>query len=62
MQPYGIKQEVIIDEFEFLKHTVDTLSEEAFAVLIATTIKRSQRPSVIKELLLQKLNSIHSLG
>lgn len=58
MEAYGIKQEVTIDEYEFLKRTVDTISEDRFAVLIATTIKRSSRPSVIKELLLHKLNDI----
>ena len=55
----NIKQVVEIDLEKALVDAVKSLSEERFAILISSVMKRAHNPLTNKTLLLKELESIH---
>ncbi len=57
-----ISQSIEVDLEAALVTAVKTMSEENFAILISSVMKRAPSPHVNKEFMIEKMKLIHSIG
>ncbi len=57
-----ITQSIEVDLEAALVTAVKTMSEEHFAILISSVMKRAANPHLNKSQLIEKMKSIHSIG